>query len=277
MSEPPQGPTVFRLIAAAVFVALVIGGLWLQGRRAEPQSPAPDTVAAASPPPAVELPPPPLDREALLAAVADAADAYASGRAADAALVGRNFELAIVFGCDGPALAGSAAPQRWEYDPETQALKVSVRPVDFSGLAWLPRVIGDRPVEAAEGFWIDRPWQRAPACPRYRTPLDRDASLTIPRETLAIVQLFASGTPRSRQRDDRAYEIVRKTPPEQVAELGGFRLVIEGRLAALANGGAIGCWAPSPDLRPTCLVSADFERVRLEQLGAPTTLAEWRP
>lgn len=272
MSEPSRRPAAFRLIASAIFLVLVVGGLWLQSRPASPPPEAPPP--ASAPRPVIPLPPPPLGREALLDAAADAADAFASGRPGAADLVGRSFELRFVFGCNGAALEGSSAPQRWEYDPEAQALRVRVSPVDFTAAPWVAGIAADG-YEAAEGFWIDRPWQRTSACPRT-PPAGSGASLTLPRDTLAIVELFAAGAPRSRQREERAYEIVRKATPEQVAQIRGFALVLEGRLTALPSGQPIGCWAPNADLRPTCLISARFERVRLEELGSAEPLAEWQ-
>lgn len=278
MSEPRRGPTALRLAAAAIFLLLVVGGLWLRaggGGDGPPPVPAP-----AVPPPsaaAPAAPPPLLTRAELIDAAAAAADAYASGRTAAAGddLAGRRFAMRIVFGCGGASPPSSAAPLRWEYDATTQTLKVTATPVAFTAAAWLTKIAGADSYEAAEGFWIDRPWQREAGCPAYRSPLDSSV-LAVPQQTLAVTELFAADAPRSVRRDSRPYEAVRRTTPEEVAALKGFALVVDGRLTPLPGGGPIGCWNANPELRPLCVIGATFDRVSLENIASGETLAEWR-
>ena len=56
----------------------------------------------------------------------------------------------------------------------------------------------------------------------------------------------------------------------------GYVLVLSGRLRALRGMGVIGCSAESPDSPPECIVSADFDRVRIEQPSSREIIAEWR-
>jgi hypothetical protein len=280
MSEPVRRPGAVWLSASVVFLLLVLGGLWLRSRPPEPAPPP--TVPAAAPQPGepVALAPEPLlQRDALIDAAAIAADAFASGATrtpANRQLVGRRFAFRAVFGCAGPALPGSAAAMRWEYDPETGTLRIGVRPQTLTSAAWLSPILADANVEAVEGFWIERPWLRAASCPAQRSPLEMPASLTVPRQTLALVELFGPGAPRAGQREGRPYEVVTKMPPEQVAAVRGFALVIEGRLVALPNGEPIWCSSESPDLPPTCAIAARFERVSLENAATSEVLADWR-
>ena len=279
MSEPVRRPGAVWLSASVVFLLLVLGGLWLRSRPAEPTPPPPPV---ASPPPqtaATLVPEAPLQRDALIDAAAIAADAYASGEArtpANAALVGRRFELRTVFGCAGPALPGSAAALRWEYEADTTTLRVSARPETLTAAGWIAPLVGDADIEAVEGFWIERPWQRSAACPPYRSPLDMPSSLAEPRQTLALVELFGPDAPRSIRREGRPYEAVSKMAAPQIAASRGFALVIEGRLAALPNGEPVWCSSESRDVRPTCAIAARIERVRLENAVTAEVLADWR-
>lgn len=278
MSEPVRRPGAVWLSASVVFLLLVLGGLWLRSR---PAAPTPPPAAAPAPPQAETIalaPDPPLQRDALIDAAAIAADAFAAGEAgtpANRQLVGRRFELRAVFGCAGPALPGSSAPMRWEYDADSGTLRVSARPLTLTAADWLVPIVEGANVEAVEGFWIDRPWQRSASCPSYRSPLET-ASLAVPRQTLALVELFGPEAPRAGQREGRPYEAVAKMAPEQVAAAQGFALVIEGRVAALPNGEPIWCSSESPDVRPICAVAASFERVRLENVATSEILADWR-
>lgn len=277
MSEPVRRPGAVWLSASVVFLLLVLGGIWLRSRPGEPSAPPPSAPPAA--PPVVLAPDPPLQREALIDAAAAAADAFADGAPATQAnreLVGRRFELRTVFGCVGPALPGSAAAMRWEYDADAGALRISARPQKFTSASWLAPLIEGADVEAAEGFWIERPWRRSSSCPAYRSPLEMPASLASPQQTLAIVELFGPDAPRSRRRGDRPYEAVARLLPDQVATLRGFALVVEGRVGALPNGEPVWCSGDSPDVRPTCAIVASFERVRLENVATAEVLADWR-
>ena len=70
-----------------------------------------------------------------------------------------------------------------------------------------------------------------------------------------------------------ASRVIRQPPP---APTGGYRLILEGRMSAFADGRAIRCRASSPDQRPVCIGAVQLDRVAFEDAGG-AVLSEWRP
>src|SRR3546814_16898390 len=69
--------------------------------------------------------------------------------------------------------------------------------------------LGDRAdIDAAEGFWITRPWSSSGACPlRAGQAFPRGVEpLTLPGQTLAIAQFFRSEADRDGRRNGRSEE-----------------------------------------------------------------------
>ena len=62
--------------------------------------------------------------------------------------------------------------------------------------------------------------------------------------------------------------------PEGLKPGAGFRLLLEGRLAALPKGGTVICHGEATYRRPTCLISAEFDRVAIENAADGDLLAE---
>lgn len=277
MSEPRRRIGKNRLIAAAIFVTMIAGGLYLQSR---PPAAPPTTEAApaSAPRPVVETSTfTPLGRADLLEIANAAADAYAAGselpgRHVEA--IGRRFIVSLPFGCQGPASPGSTLPERWEYDVATSKLRVHVEPQIWTDAPWLRAITGDAAFEAAEGFWIRRPWQRSSTCPPFRSPLDAPASIEEPRQTVALVELFSSQGSRVLRRDGRPYEVTRKMPASELDMNEGFRLVVEGRLTALPNGKPAWCWSEDVEKAPICAVAVTFDQVRIE--GQVGVLGQWQ-
>lgn len=117
--------------------------------------------------PSVPKPQPPIDRAALLAAVAEAASATAAGtdlpkriRSFD----GRQFEIRIRFGCRGPSKDLAERWLGWSFDPEERRIRVRAMPTISRDEPIVERIVDER-IEAVEGFWLMRPWLLVPVCP----------------------------------------------------------------------------------------------------------------
>lgn len=117
--------------------------------------------------PAVPRPQPPVDRAALLAAVAEAASAVSIGADMPESvreLDGRKFEIRIRFGCRGPAADLSERWLGWSFDADNRRIRVRAMPTISSDDPLVERV-GTEEFEAVEGFWIPRPWVLQSLCP----------------------------------------------------------------------------------------------------------------
>jgi hypothetical protein len=117
--------------------------------------------------PAVPRPQPPLDRAAILAAVARAASAEAAGAdhsQAQRALDGRQFEIRIRFGCKGPSSELREEWLGWSFDAKEGTLRVRAMPT-LSAEEELVQTLGGDQFEAVEGFWMPRPWLLEAVCP----------------------------------------------------------------------------------------------------------------
>lgn len=262
--------------------------------------------------PAVPLPEPPMDRAALLTAVARAASATASG-ADDAAdqrsLDGKRFELSIRFGCRGPAPDLREAVFGWTFNREDRTLRLRATPT-ISGESELIKQIAGEDFEAVEGFWVPRPWLLEPVCPaaaavrpapqaapsepesepesepqaaaadreQSPAPVDDEQESQAPppaRPRVGIAQFFRDTDPRTGRRDMRPYETLKTLEPNQSLGSQGFNLVLSGRLRAIPGKGVIACVPLGSDRPPECVVSADFDRVRMERPDNREVLAEW--
>lgn len=252
--------------------------------------------------PSVPRPAPSLDRAALLTAVAQAASAAASGTAVAPelrALDGRQFEVRIRFGCRGPSTETTNNWLSWSYDPESRIVRVQARPT-ISEDEPLVASIGGEDVEAAEGFWIPRPWLLQPACPAtaaVRSATDRQPQQSnivaaagtaadeedsderaepLPiRQRVGIAQFFTQTDSRTGRRDDRPYQARHTLDEGEAISSQGFNLVLSGRLRAVPGRGVIECSATDADSPPDCIVSAEFQRVWIEQPETGAVIADW--
>ena len=253
--------------------------------------------------PTVARPDPALDRAALLAAVAQAASASASGSELPEdlrSLDGRQFEVRVRFGCRGPSDPSGDEWLAWSLEPETRTVRVRARPTISKDEPLVARM-GGQESEAVEGFWIPRPWLLQAACPAMAAitaPADsQDAggdqqdSATLAPETdaddaeraeplpvgqrVGIAQFFTSSDPRTRRRDNRPYEAVHTLKADQPVGSQGFNLVLSGRLRAVPGRRVIECSAAGPDTPPDCIVSVQFQRVWIEQPESREVIAEW--
>ena len=287
-SSPIRGPR----IAALLLLAAIAGGCRQQPGTAENVAREPVANQAS-----VVRPSPPLDRAALLAAVAQAASSAASATPLPPELRqldGRQFEVRIRFGCRGPSSGNGTEWLNWSYNAGTRTIRVSARPT-ISADESLVATIGGEGFEAAEGFWIPRPWLLQPVCPAtaaVQTPAEQeseqagtppsreagakeDAEPLPARQRVGIAQFFTDSDSRTARRDSRPYQAVHTLEEGQAIGSQGFNLVLSGRLRALPGGGVIKCVAPEADTPPDCIVSAEFQRAWIEQPETGKVIADW--
>lgn len=238
----------------------------------------------------------PLDRAALLMAAANAASAAALGqpdKEQRRLLDGKRFEVRIRFGCTADRQLRDAPPTfEVKFDEVDRMLRIRAAP-DLNRED--PRIasIGDESVEAVEGFWLRRPWLLAEGCPppprtaesKVETAGAATASaatdpapapaIPAPRQMIGIAEFFTEARSRTARRDDRAYEVAKALGGiERPSEIG-YNLVLSGRLRQLPSGQVISCLATGPDEPPQCVISAQFDRVRIESPTSREILAEW--
>lgn len=224
------------------------------------------------------LPVPPMDRAALLLAVAKARSAAAAGtndREAQAELDGKEFEVRIRFGCEGPAAKLGDSELGWTFDAEKRVLRIRAAPTvglkDSVVAAMKPE-----DVEAVEGFWFPRPWLLQSTCPAKLGASNDDAAKAqsqFSTPQVGIARFFTATDTRTGRRDGRPYEATKTL--ESVTGVQGFDLVLSGRLQPLAGGRVIGCLPAGSERAPDCLIAARVDSVRFEQPGSHETIAEW--
>lgn len=260
--------------------------------------------------PSVPRPQPPLDRAALLQAVAQAASASAAGAELPQevrSLDGRQFELRIRFGCRGPVDSLEDRWLGWSFNPEDRRIRVQAKPTISMEDQLVSSIAGDR-FEAVEGFWIPRPWLQQAVCPAAAAVTSApaqaqsdSAASTGPTETdsaaaadamadaddelnaepvptwprVGIAQFFTDQDSRTRRRDMRPYQANRTLEEGRPLSSQGYNLVLSGRLRALPNRGVIECEARDSNSPPECMISADFLRVWIERPDNREVIAEW--
>ena len=283
----------FPLVAIAALFAGCQGGT-------EPSAPAeePANEQAARPP--LPIAEPPMDRAALLRAVTEVASQAALGQTdgeRQDRLDGKRFEVRIRFGCPTSGLAANptTAPFGVSFDEEERTLRVRAAPDLGLGDAGVAATAGET-VEAVEGFWMHRPWllqdgcvamPPPPAAPRADAQRAEPAADTTASKTstaspppaythrVGIGHFFTESESRTGRRDGRAYESTKVLPEGTRPSAQGYNLVLSGRLRKLPAGRVISCRLTSASLPPECVVSATFDRVRVETPGTNAVLAEW--
>ena len=263
-------------------VALAATALLLSGCQREAAVTAPPI--APTPAETAETPVPPaqtLDRAGLLQAMDAAASAYAAGQTSGDSLTGRRFVVRQAFGCAGGSPPPvEAAPgdglAAWSWGPRRESLRLTLAPGDWTDS---PLLAGSADSwEAAEGFWISRPWLRADGCPGVEgDPLASGPVAAPSPQSVGLAAVFEEDGSRLGRRNGRAYEFTVRGEGDQApaAPVGGYRLVLEGRLAAFADGRALRCRGASSDQRPVCIGAVHLDRVAFETADG-RTLSEWR-
>ena len=266
-------------------VAAAAAGLLLASCDRDPEPAAPPAKPAAAP--AAEAPAsaalnPVLDRRALLSAVGQAAADYAAGGAPVAApLVGRQFDIRLAFGCEGaetpPADGAGDGLARWSWGPDRETIRLSLTPGDWARSALIAGA-GQDQWEAVEGFWVARPWMTADGCPSLRADPLASGPVAPSPPTVGLAAVFKTGGSRLGRRNGRAYaHTIRQAGDAPLIALdAGYRIRLQGRVAAFPDGRAIRCRAANPNQRPVCVAAVQLDRVAFE---TPTgeTLSEWRP
>jgi hypothetical protein len=290
LMEEPSPRTSRLALAAAVAAAVLIGGAgFLLGRGTAP----PRTQIVEAPQPAPESESwlsGVLGRAGLIALASSAADAAASGRPPDPAVVqaeGRRFELRLPFGCAGEAAEDSDESMRWQYDADSETLRIVVAPEEWSADYWWPDV--EEPgVDAVEGFWLERPWTASETCPqradelasgRAATPkADADAAEEegAGERTLALGQIFYTEGPRRGRRQGDPYQAVVRVSRDALDSSQGFRLKLTGRLARNLREAPVWCrQVGSARSRPVCLVSVIVDEIAIENPSTGEIIAQW--
>lgn len=289
MDEPTVRNSRLALAGGLVIALAAAGAGFLIGRGTSPRSVAPEMASLApraSETPAVapirpEIVDAAKSRADFIELAGQAADALASGQAMPGSVaeaVGRRFELRLPFGCRGPSDVRSDTPMRWRYDELAKALRVHVEPVVWSGAEAATAGADPTTADAAEGFWISRPWTTSEECPPVKdsvAPTGSDA-VTLPGQTLAVSEFFADGEARLSRRDGKPYEAVIRMSHDRAPYGRGLRLRLAGRIADTKGGGPISCRQPAgSEQRPICIVAVKFDEVAIDDPQAGKTLATW--
>jgi hypothetical protein len=253
----------------------------------------------------------PLDRKALLDAVAAAASAHATGAddgAAQAGLAGRRFAIRIPIGCQ--SLTDGASDRNFRISPRSDGSSFEVVATPnlsaadvgiAAGQVDAPDPAAAKSVESVEGFWIPRPWILTARCPIDRSisaampddrtsdpadggpptstdavkPAQGDVAKQVDYKKVGIAQFFTASDSRVSHRSGRAYSKI-----EPIGEAGlptdGLILLLEGRLRPWPSGKVIRCQGSGRNSPPSCVVSGLFDRVAFERPADGTVIAEWR-
>ena len=198
---------------------------------------------------------PPMNRSAVLQAVAKAASAAALGRddaTEQRSLDGDRFEVRIRFGC--AVAGGAAAPARGPFNVRFDEKERTLRDEAAS----------------ASGKQAAKPTSTKEADTQSQTPAPAAAS-----QRVGIAHFFTETDSRVGRRDRRAYEATKVLPEGGQPSRSGYDLVLSGRLEPVAGGKIINCRVRAPNSPPECIVSAQFDRVRIETPGTKEIVAEW--
>lgn len=272
-------------IAAGIVVVVLVALAFTNSRNARPAAPGPALASTPAPspkPPPVPAADPVVGRAELVAAANARAEAYAADGDVAAGgerdpLAGRAFVLRMPFGCDGPQLRSGGAQAFYEFDPQKRTVRLAARPGDWTSLPVVVETTRRGAIEAAEGFWIARPWSAQERCPAPRDKPVPAAPTPPAAETLGLVQLFAGSDSRVGRRAARPYEHVVKLGEGDAPLLAqGYRLVLEGRFGTFPDGRAAHCWSESLSHRPICVFAVAMDRVAFEDGDDGDLIAEWR-
>jgi hypothetical protein len=201
-------------------------------------------------------------------------------------LDGKRIEVRVRFGCEGQGPGRGV--HGWSVDPNGKTLRLRAVPTLSMEDELVRSVAGDR-VEAVGGFWLSRPWLLDAACPAAEPGTDLGRSegedareqpndpSTAPAaiQRIGIARFFTAEDPRTRQRMDRPFEAVQTLKNGAQVGRQGFNLVLAGRLRARDDGRVILCTGAGIDRPPDCIVSADVDRIWIENPDDKAVMAQW--
>lgn len=307
------GAAVLLSVVCLAAIGVLAGTSFMDARR--PAAP----VAPAEPPPVrpspVDVPPPPtirtVSRSEFVEAARRAAAAFTSGVAVPASdsLVGRRFTLRLPFACGAePAPTDPAVLTR---DPETGALRITVRALDWTGSFQPPAAdapapeaaVGGPPAATAarsepvgigevRGFWIRRPWLDSESCPAAATgvapaPAPADDAVEAPAaaarpvaaaaaaETVGLAVFRSESASRAGRASDGVYEATVQRDPAAPVAVADLRVVLTGRVTGFEGRNAFRCRAPSPDERPVCVARVELDAIAVTNARTGASLATW--
>lgn len=290
----------YKLQARMASLAAVVLGMTFVAACGSPQptdAESDNLAQPTAPKPVLPIVTPPFDRARLLLAVARAASAHSAGVAdvdAQRGLDGKQIEVRLRFGCEGQGPGGG--DHGWSVDPDGRTLRLRAVP-NLSLEDELVRNLGAGSVEAAEGFWLPRPWLFDATCPADspeagtapdsatqaspdvsdgRELGDRKPSMpAAAAQRIGIAQFFTPDDSRTGRRMNRPFEAVKLLKEGEGAGLRGFNLVLSGRLRARPDGRVILCAGAGRNRPPDCVVSATLDRVWIERPEDKAVMAEW--
>jgi hypothetical protein len=225
-----------------------------------------------------------LTRAQLLEAANEAAAAYAAGvaQAEPNPAAGRPFEITLAFGCEGPRpepgkpLADGLAHAALA--PNGKDIVLRLTPADWSAFPPIAAAIGEGAWEAAEGYWIPRPWLMTSDCPVVPRRDDAALAPAADRQVVGLAAVFEPGGSRFLRRNGRAYNFTVRADGEASAAppKAGYHLVLTGRIAAFPDGATIRCHADGPDTRPVCIAAVQLDAVVFRNGDDGAQISEWR-
>lgn len=270
-------------------VALCATSLFACGDQQQVENRVENEAIDSAPPQRMQIVEPPFNRSRLLLTVARAASAHSAGMddlAFQRPLDGKQFEIRIRFGCEGPDQASGG--YGWSLDPNGRTLRLRASPT-LSLDDDVAKSVAGEAVEAVEGFWLPRPWLLHAACPTSQpgegAAMAQDGSEELGDarslqvrpavQRIGIAQFFTAEDGRTRRRMNRPFQAVQQI--EEGAQIGqdGFNLVLAGRLRARNDGRVILCAGSGENRPPDCIVSATVDRVWVEQPEDKAVIAEW--
>lgn len=285
MREPSLRTSRLAIASAIAALAIAAGAGFYMGRitsSAASQQGKPSPARVPPPESIIPISQPirPLDRAGLIDLANAVADAAASGTTPPSSVrdaIDRRFEIAVPFGCTGPAAADSERHLRWRYDEGEEALRLHVAVTRWTAADWGLTEAAEG--EAIEGFWIERPWSSGGECPQRTAvgPTGSVAPSVAPEATLAVAQFFTGDTRREALRKDRPFQSVQRIANADFAAPRGFRLVLSGRIEQVPGTDVpVRCAQPAGlEQRPRCIVAVALDEVRIENPVGGTVLAAW--
>ncbi|WP_237713921.1 hypothetical protein [Novosphingobium sp. Rr 2-17] len=268
-----------QVIAAGLLATALVGGTgFLLGRStvSDQKATIAPTVVSSSPPEPVAAPNPPrtLGRAELLELARQATDAQASGTPMPQSVMDaadKRFELTLPFGCSGPSVQTSNTAMGWQINEDASVIRIWAKPATWPAKEW-----GLQQDDATlAGFWIERPWSSRAQCSVQLPAATAEQPVSPtppPGQTLAIAQLSAAAG-RAKQ---RGFETVERVATKDWDASAGLILRLIGKLENAAAAAPVHCIQPAGAAhRPMCVLIANFEEVRIENVATGEVLAVW--